>query len=224
MKNIEVLIVGRGKLAEELLQGIKSPIVMNVLQWNERVSLKGEKCIVVHAGSGRELDDVIEYCNKTKSTLLDLSTGDSILPETPLFPIIVCPNVNLQMLYFMAMVKQASKYFKGQNIKITESHQSSKSTKPGTALYLANSLGIKEKDIKSIRDPESQKEIGISSQFIDRHAYHQILINQGDVEIKMETKVLGKSAYASGLSEIINNIAGKGIVDPGKYDIVDFII
>ncbi len=225
MEKIEVLVVGRGKLAEELLHGLDSTSVSRVVRWDERDStVMFEPCIIVHTGSGREIDAVVEFCTRTGSLLLDLSTGESNLPETTKFPVVICPNVNLQMLYFMAMVKRSSKYFIGQDIKISESHQTSKSTKPGTAIYIANSLGLPENMIKSERDPKIQKEvIGIPSPFLDRHAYHQVVIRDAEVEIKLETRVLGKSAYASGLSKIIDIIAPRRL-DPGKYDIVDLVI
>ncbi len=224
MEKIEVLVVGRGKLAKELLHGLDSTSVARVVPWDERDSLGRKPCIIVHAGSGRQIDAVVEFCTRTGSVLLDLSTGESKLPDTTKFPVVICPNVNLQMLYFMAMVKRSSGYFIGQDIRISESHQASKSTKPGTAMYMAKSLGLPEKTIKSERDPKIQKEvIGIPSPFLDRHAYHQIVIRDAEVEIRLETRVLGKSAYASGLSKVIDIIARKRL-DPGKYDIVDLVI
>jgi dihydrodipicolinate reductase len=224
MAKIKVFVVGRGKLANELLEGLSGNVISRVVRWEDRSETSPGSNIVVHAGSGREIDAVVEFCTRTRSVLLDLSTGESKLPDTPKFPVVICPNVNLQMLYFMAMVKRSSRHFMGQDIKILESHQASKSTKPGTAIYLARSLGLQENTIKSVRDPRIQKEvIGIPSPFLDRHAYHQIVIRDAEVEIRLETRILGKSAYASGLSRIIDIIARRQL-DPGKYDIVDLVI
>lgn len=224
LEKLVVLVVGHGKLAEELLEGLNGLRISRVFRWEERECLQGDPSIVIHAGSGREIDDVMEFCSGTGSILLDLSTGDSKFPDTTTFPVVVCPNVNLQVLYFMAMVKHSSRHFKGRDIKISESHQASKSTKPGTAIYLAKSLGVPESEIKSERDPKVQKEVlGIPSPFLDRHAFHQIVIRSPDVEIRLETRVLGKSAYAPGLSKIIDVVAQRRL-DPGHYDIVDFVI
>ena len=218
-----VLVVGRGKLAAELLNGLISPSISRVLPWSERERLGSERCMVVHAGSGRERDDAARFCADTGSILLELSTGGSQLPPAPVFPIIVCPNVNMQMLSFMAMIKQAAGFFKGQHIEITESHQASKRTEPGTAIYLARSLGIPETQIRSVRDPKAQSEIlHIPTEFLDRHAYHEVRINNGDVEIRLESRVLGKSAYASGLARIIE-VASTCALQPGVHDVVDVI-
>jgi hypothetical protein len=224
MDKIEVLVVGRGKLANELLEGLFGDAISRVVRWEDRSETSPGSNIVVHAGSGRELADVIDYCTKTNSILFELSTADLAIPETINFPVIICPNVNLQVLYFMAMIKQFSRYFKGRKIRITESHQSSKKTKPGTAIYHAKSLGISECDIISERNPERQQNtIGIPMEHLDRHAYHQILISGPEVEIKLETKVLGKTAYAISLSEIITLVAKKEL-GPGHHDIVDIVV
>ena len=224
MDKIEVLVVGRGKLANELLEGLSGDTISRVVRWEDRSETSNGSNIVVHAGSGRELAGVIDYCGKTNSILFELSTADLAIPETINFPVIICPNVNLQVLYFMAMIKQFSRYFKGRKIRITESHQSFKKTKPGTAIYLAKSIGISECDIISERNPERQQNaIGIPIEHLDRHAYHQILISDPEVEIKLETKVLGKTAYATSLSEIIALVAKKEL-GPGHHDIVDIVV
>lgn len=222
-KQTKVLVAGRGKLATELMNGLSSEMISTVISWEERSDLLSDSTVVVHAGSGRQMTDIIEYCGDTHSVLFELSTAGTEIPKTVNFPVIVCPNVNLQMLYFMAMVKQYGKYFKDQDIQITESHQSTKKTKPGTALYLAESLNIPDDDIVSKRDPEQQRtSIGIPEQHLDRHAFHQIMISDSEVEIKLETKVLGKTAYAKSLSKIIELVLER---EPGAghHDVVDFI-
>jgi dihydrodipicolinate reductase len=219
-----VLIVGCGKLAAELLQGIDGPWIAGVAHWDERGSLAGGPCMVAHAGSGRELDAVTGFCAENGATLLQLSTADTPLPATATFPIVICPNVNMPMLSFMAMVKHASKYFRGLDIRIAESHQASKSTRPGTAVHLATSLGVSECEIRSERDPRVQNEVlGIPSSFLDRHAYHEIVIRDPEVEIRMETRVLGKSAYAAGLAKVIEVVA-RTRPAPGCHDIVDLVM
>jgi hypothetical protein len=224
MEKYVVLVVGRGKLAAELLNGLGGQSVSRVLPWHERDNKGSGPCMVVHAGSGRELEDVAEFCANTGSPLLELSTAGAQLPPSPVFPIIICPNVNMQMLSFMAMVKQAVGYFKGQDIVITESHQATKTSKPGTAIHLAGYLGVPDEKIRSIRDPKVQsKTLHIPDEFLARHAYHEILMKSGEVEIRLETQVLGKSAYATGLGEVIGIIA-HSLLRPGVHDVVDLVI
>lgn len=224
LEKFEILVIGRGKLATELVNALRSPAIDRVIPWDERDRVGGGRCIVVHAGSGRELGDAVAFCADKAAMLLDLSTGDSRLPAAPDFPLIVCPNVNMRMLGFMAMVRQASKYFRGQDIRITESHQASKSTKPGTAVHLARSLGVPEDEIRSERNPKAQAEVlSIPSAYLDRHAYHEILISDPEVEIRLQTRVLGKAAYASGLARIIEKLSGS-TPPSGLHDIVDLLI
>ena len=223
MKRFEVLVVGRGKLANELMEGLNGDAISRIIRWDDRSTSVSDSKIVVHAGSGRELSEVIDYCANTNTILFELSTADSIIPETVNFPVIICPNVNLQMLRFMAMVRQACRYFKGQTIEITESHQATKKTKPGTAIYLANQLGVSESEIRSERNPERQLKIfGIPNKYLSRHAYHKIAITSPDAEITLETRVLGNTAYATSLSEIVA-IVTQIDLESGRYDIVDLI-
>lgn len=224
MEKFAILVIGRGKLATELLSGLQSPAISGVTPWDRRDTLQDGRCIVVHAGSGRELGDAVAFCSDTGSMLFDLSTGGSPLPVDPDFPLIICPNVNMLMLSFMAMVKQSSGNFRGHDIRITESHQSSKSTKPGTAVHLAQSLGVPEAEIHSERNPKAQNEVlGIPHDYLDRHAYHEIVISDPEVQIRLQTRVLGKAAYASGLARLIEMALNKK-PDPGCHDVVDLIV
>lgn len=224
MEKFAILVIGRGKLATELLSGLQGPAVSQVLPWDKRDTPQDDPFIVVHAGSGRELDDAALFCSATGSMLLDLATGGSRLPAEPNFPVIICPNVNMSMLSFMAMIKQAGVYFRGRDIRITESHQASKNTKPGTAIHLARSLGVPEAEIHSERDPMVQNEaLGIPPAYLDRHAYHEIVISDPEVEIRLQTRVLGKSAYASGLARLIELVSRRR-PDPGRHDVVDLVM
>jgi 4-hydroxy-tetrahydrodipicolinate reductase len=223
MKRFEVLVVGRGKLANELMEGLSGNVISRTIRWDDRSTSVSDSWILVHAGSGRELPEVIDYCTNTNTLLFELSTADSMIPDMVDFPVIICPNVNLQMLRFMAMVRQASRYFKGQTIEITESHQATKKTKPGTAIYLANQLGVSESEIRSERNPERQQKIfGIPAGYLTRHAYHKIAITSPEAEITLETRVLGKTAYAASLSEIISIVTQMDL-GSGRHDIVDLV-
>ena len=224
MESHTVLIVGRGRLAAELLQGLKGLGIARVRPWEEREGAGSGPCMVVHAGSGRELDEVFDYCAKGGAVLLDLSTAGSRYPEPLAFPVVVCPNVNMPMLSFMAMVRQSAGLFRGLDIGISESHQASKKTSPGTAVHLARSLGVPEAAIRSERDPQVQREVlGIPEEFLDRHAYHEIVIRDGQAEIRMQTRVLGKSAYASGLARVVAIVSARR-PGPGCHDIVDLLL
>jgi hypothetical protein len=224
MKQYDILVIGRGKLAREILDGLRGPAIARVIPWEERDSVENAACLVVHAGSGRELDDAVAFCSRTGSVLLELSTAGSPLPETVSFPVVLCPNVNMEMLSFMAMIKQSAGLFRGRDIRITESHQAAKKTSPGTAVHMARSLGVSEADIRSERNPQVQREeLGIPSQYLDRHAYHEIVIASPEVRIRLETRVLGKSAYADGLADVIGLVAANAPA-AGFHDIVDLVI
>jgi hypothetical protein len=204
---LQVLIVGSGKLAGELLENLKSSRIDRVLPWSQRdASWKG--CtVVVHAGSGREIEDVLFFCSSQHQLLVELSTTKNLENANPTFPIVICPNTNILMLKFMAMLQSQGHLFSEYDKELLESHQANKKSEPGTAISIAESLELPKEGIISVRDPLIQeRQIGIPSEHLSRHTYHKIRITDGNVGIVLETKVFGPAPYASGLARIVEGI------------------
>lgn len=213
---MDIILFGNGKLAKEILQNIS-----NILHFDKNLEIN-KKSILIHAGSGKDLDLIISIAQKTKSIVLELSTGTDIHHKyNNKFPLIICPNTNILMLKFMEMLKNNANFFKDCTIELTESHQSEKTSVPGTAIELANSLNIKE--IKSIREKLIQTEnYKIKEEFLNRHAFHQIIIKDSNIEIKMETLVYGENPYSKGLEKIIKMLKENSLKNK-KYEISEFI-
>ena len=220
---LQVLIVGSGKLAGELLENLKSSRIDRVLPWSRRdASWKG--CtVVVHAGSGREIENVLSFCSSQHLLLVELSTANNLENTNPTFPIVICPNTNILMLKFMAMLQSQGHLFSEYDKELLESHQSNKKSAPGTAISIARSLGLPEEGIISVRDPLIQeRQIGVPPEYLSRHAYHKVSITDGNVGIVLETKVFGPAPYAAGLARILEGISKRDL-EPGKHDIVKLI-
>jgi hypothetical protein len=221
--SVQVLIVGSGKLAAELIENLKSRIIVSVIPWNRKDEMLEYKSVVVHAGSGRELQSVVPFCSSNNSVLIELSTGGKLAEENHPFPILICPNINILMLKFMAMLQSHGYLFREYHKTILESHQATKTSAPGTAINIAHSLGLETDQIISVRNPVVQEnELGIPSDFLSRHAYHRVIIGDGDVSITFETKVLGHTPYASGLAKVIEGIYGREL-EPKSYDILSLV-
>lgn len=221
--NMKILVVGSGKLAKSILNANISTPHAEVIPWTGTGSAINEKSIVVHAGSGRELNECLEFCSKTKSTFIELSTGMNTESFQPDFPLIICPNTSLLVLKTLHVFKENSKHFEGFDISITESHQSAKTTEPGTAYDFARSLNFPVEKIKSVRDKVVQNaEIGIPEEYLDKHAYHDIRIKDGNDEITIQTKVLGHESYAKGVKAISEAVM-KFPLENKKYMVWDLI-
>lgn len=219
---MKILIVGTGKLAGELLHSLKVDASHQVVSWGNRGEAR-DRSIVVHAGSGRELDDVVAYCADTRSVLVELATGSKIEGLAPQFPVVVCPNTNILMLKFMAMLAGSGHLFKNYKARLTESHQAQKSSTPGTALSMAQALGIPSAEVVSVRDPVMQEEVlNIPPQHLARHAYHQIVIEDGVCSITLETRVYGAAPYADGVGKIISAIDAHAL-ENRRYDVIEFV-
>jgi dihydrodipicolinate reductase len=201
---MDVFIVGTGKLASELLNNLQLPPDFKVNAWRSGSTPSTTPAMVVHAGSGRELQEVMGFCQRTGSVLIELATGSALEALAPCFPVILCPNTNLLMLKFMAMLSKGGHLFAGYDIEIVESHQAGKTSTPGTAVAMAQSLGLTTQDIVSVRNPDEQSaSLQIPEEHLRRHAFHRIRIHDPVCSISMETRVYGASPYATGVSQII---------------------
>lgn len=178
---------------------------------------------MVHAGSGRQLKECLAFCERTKSVFIELSTGLETEKMNPDFPLIICPNTSILLLKTLNMIKVNGGYFENYQISITESHQSTKTTEPGTAYAFANALKFPADKIISIRDTEIQRDkIGIPKEYLDKHAYHKIVFKDGRDEVTIETKVLGHDSYAHGVKTIVEAVL-KHNLENKKYTILDLI-
>ena len=220
---MKIFVVGSGKLAKAILSSKLTIQSCEMLPWEMRYLNMEEPSILVHAGSGRQLKDCFEFCERTKSVLIELSTGLETESMKPNFPLIICPNTSILIVKTLNMLKEYGRCFENYSISITESHQSTKKTEPGTAYSFANSLQFPLDKIVSVRDPEMQRNnIGIPQQFIDKHAYHKIVISDGNDEVTIETKVLGHDSYVQGVKTIVETVL-KNRLEHKKYTVFDLI-
>lgn len=213
-----LLIAGSGKLARELLQGLAP----DARPWSDRTDA-GAVRAVVHAGSGRELPEILRFCLERALPLIELSTGTGIADLADGVPVVVCANANLLMLKFMAMLARSGPWFRGEPMRLTESHQAGKNSVPGTAVALAASLGLSPEAIVSVRDPAQQSDaLGIPVADLERHAFHRIEIGEGDCRLRLETLVTGGAPYVEGVRRIVD-AALVHPLEPRCHDVVEFI-
>lgn len=223
MKETNIFIVGSGKLAFAILNSNLTLQSAKILKWETTYKNSNEKAIIVHAGSGRQLKECFEFCERTESVFIELSTGLETEKINPDFPLIICPNTSILILKTLIMLKTSGRHFENYQISITESHQSTKRTEPGTAYAFANSLNFPVDKIESIRDPQiQQNKIGIPNEFLDKHAWHKITIKDENDEVTIETKVLGHASYASGVRTIIESVLNNSLENK-KYTVFDLI-
>jgi len=219
---MQVIVVGSGKLARELLAALDAGSSGRVVPWGSG-DVQALKSIVVHAGSGREVDEVRRFCEATHSALVELATG-SVLENGPVAcPVILCPNTNILMLKFMAMLGRSGELFRGYRIGLVESHQSGKTSVPGTAVSMAQALGLDASEIRSVRDAQVQQgALQIPSEHLARHAFHEVLIEDGACSIRMETRVYGDAPYADGVAQIVAAVRQQAL-ENRRYSILEFI-
>ncbi|MCA7949916.1 dihydrodipicolinate reductase [Burkholderia seminalis] len=230
---MQVIVVGTGKLANELLDAhTLDPAICRVMRWSDSTRADARRSdarrtdarsIVVHAGSGRELPAAIAFCEATASPLIELSTGSDLETASHAFPVVLCPNTNILMLKFMSMLETSGHLFRDCKISLTESHQAGKTSVPGTAVGIAQSLGVPPEDIRSVREPDVQRnEFGIPDDQLGRHAVHRIQIDDGACSLRLESRVYGATPYADGVSRIVETVRQHDL-ENRRYSIVEFI-
>ena len=75
---------------------------------------------------------------------------------------------------------------------------------PGTAVALAESLGLKPDAIASERDPSRQKDLlAVPREHLARHAVHRIRISDGVCTVNLESRVMGEAPYARGVGQLL---------------------
>lgn len=200
---MQVVLVGSGQLARELSEGLQLAPGLELVDWESRARAESAS-LVVHAGSGRQLPQVMAFCDRTQSTLLELATSSELSKRQVGFPVVLCPNTNLLMLKFMSMVAASAHLFRGHRVTIQESHQASKTSLPGTAVAIARSLGKETREVTSVRDPEEQiREFGVPPVSLNRHAVHRIRIEGDGCQLNLESRVLGHAPYVDGVGRIL---------------------
>ena len=123
----------------------------------------------------------------------------------------------------MNMLQRSGQMFHGYEVQLTESHQATKTSVPGTAVQMANSLGLAQERIVSIRNASQQTdEYQIPEAHLNRHAFHRITLQDGPCSISMETRVYGDTPYANGVQQILKAIQNRSL-EPRVYAITDFI-
>lgn len=218
---MDILIAGAGKLAQELLGQSPKFGGAQVRPWGDRRS-EAARSVVVHAGSGRELPDLCAFCDKTGSPLLELSTGSGLASAAG-FPIVLCANTNILMLKFMSMLRKSGPLFRHYRISVTESHQATKKSVPGTAVHIAQSLGIEASAVLSVRDAGYQtSRLGFSQADLARHAFHEVVIEDGGCTLRLQSRVEGATPYVDGVASIAR-AASTQPLENRIYDVTELI-
>lgn len=221
---MKIIVAGSGKLANEIRGDIAINKLYPIVKWEDIDPREEEKLIIVHAGSGRQLEEIINYCNSSNSILIELATGTKVTFSDAVFPIIICPNISTLMVKFLILLKTNGKLFQEYSVKIEESHQKAKTSVAGTAVKIAEYLGKDKETIISYRDLEYQKDqLGINEDALNRHALHRITINDGIDEITMTTRIQSKDTYVRGLISLLRNLEGRKLENK-IYSITDIFL
>lgn len=224
---MNILLVGKGKMANAIattcaVRGI------NCIHAKEKVDydMPLHPVVAVHFGSGSQLLELIDLCERMQIPLIQGSTKLKVpIPIDRNVVIINAPNLSLPMIRFLGAFQAFAEAIKpGMEARIVESHQSTKVDKSGTARALAGALGIAESEIKSVRDPAIQLALGVPEGHLGGHAYHYFLFNGQEIEIGISTKIHGRATYAEGALALAQVLANEEEPwENGIYELKDIL-
>lgn len=197
-----IVVCGQGNMARALQEECRRQDLGSdrfTPQWLREVPEveKADK-VAVHFGSGRHLGDLLTYCERTNTPLIQGSTNVEVPKESKVV-LINAPNLSLPMVRFLAAFPEFAKALRpGMEIRVVESHQGRNADTSGTARAMTKALDLDATSIKMIRDRDVQRTYGVPEEHLDGHAYHSFMFVGQGVTIEVTTKIHGRQTYAEG--------------------------
>jgi len=179
--------------------------------------------------SDTTLGAAVSFCHENRIPLALLSSGINADQIRALrFPLIKVPNASLPIVRFLLDVEEAALRHKNWPVTITEHHQPTKKDVSGTALKIADMLGVGKEAIVSVRNWEqSQREHNIPEETREGYAIHDVTFTNPETNIDttpLHVVVHGRETYARGLMTLAGAVLGHPEEFlPGHYNIVDLV-
>jgi dihydrodipicolinate reductase len=193
-------IGGTGGMARAIADECRSQAVEYAF-WDGLPDTCRRDDVAIHVGRKERLIELLEWCGRTGCPLIHAASGlDALLPDAPTFTIVRAPNLSLNVIEFMEMIRQSNlkAHKRGADTQIVVSHQLSKTTPPGTAHAIAELLGIPSSAISQLRSREAQRAFGVPPEHLERHSHHHLEFRSASCKMELSIRVNGLQEYADG--------------------------
>lgn len=199
MKQAQIIVAGHGDMAQVLTDLCQEDSSREFFEFTEGMTCPDlQDVVAVHFGSGRQLPALLDWCQSHDVPLIQGSTGQT-LPDGVTVPVVDAPNLSLPIIKLLSQVLPVlQEAFGDMDVTITETHQETKKSVPGTAKVMAGAFGVAEENIVSVRQPAIQRQMGVPEESLDGHGYHWINFQGQGVNITLNVKVNGRRTYAEG--------------------------
>jgi len=180
-----LLIKGSGRMAREMRRLCAGQDIEHA-DWTG-FAAHTRRTVFVNFGR-TDTDGALAWCGRYKVPFIQGTTGQDELFARPPCPVVLAPNLALPAAFFAeAIVPVAAKLVaQGFVPSLREKHQFSKKGRSGTALRIADALGMPHERIAAIREGKAAC------------AEHRVALMKGDVSIELAVRVNGREAYAHG--------------------------
>ncbi|MCR5624601.1 MAG: 4-hydroxy-tetrahydrodipicolinate reductase [Lachnospiraceae bacterium] len=207
------------------------PVFANISEFT------GNADAIIDFSSPKVLDSVLDYAIKTKTPLIECSTGfteedlNKIDEASKEVAIVKSANMSVGVNLILNVVKDVVKKLapEGFDVEIVEKHHNLKKDAPsGTALALADSINEAMDnqyeyvfDRSQVSKPRDKKELGISAvRGGSIVGEHDVIFAGIDEVITITHTAYSKAIFGKGSIAAAKFIKGKG---PGRYDMRDVL-
>lgn len=231
---MEVLLVGGRKSTDykelgKLATAVKKNLTtkgMKVREFDKEkdqkriANLENVSCIIYTEKDGDRLQDIIDMCNFLNKhnlhiNLINMATGvinKVKIPKKLKFTIVDAPNADIGILKTIKQIKKDAVQWNSEEhvAFITEAHQWSKESVPGTAKVIQDILkDIVHPQIASVRSPQISKHFQVPEEFLSGFGLHLVEIYEKKSVLNCEPimdyrlEVLGRDSYGEGAYKIV---------------------
>lgn len=238
-KRVVLLVCGNGALANAIIElddgksvsATKFSPNLSVMKNVETFGGTLQNTIAIHCGSGRELINLIIFCEKVDIPLIQASTGQ-LLPSVIKIPIIDTPNLDATTIAFLkAFPAFLHELTKDPAISLTDarivvSHKPKKTSPPGTAIALVDMVGLPHAEIEAVSTLGIQLALGVPKEHRDQHALHRLTLefNSG-TRLDLGLFTQGIESYAKCAPILARRVLerkAKGELSPRLYKMTEF--
>ena len=197
--------------------------------------VKEDADVVIDFSNPLALDDILDYCLKTKTPVVLATTGyndeemEKIHQASKQIPVFLSFNMSLGVNILLKLVKEAAKNLNNFDIEIIEKHHNKKVDAPsGTAKMIANAINKELDDSMEFNYGRSGNDAKRKEKEIGIHAIrggtipgeHTVIFAGLDEIVEIKHTALSKKVFAQGSIKAAQYILNK---ENGLYDMNNLI-
>lgn len=197
-----------GKFASAIAEGLEADNRFQLFLSESDTPPDALDAIVYARRTDDKLAEALRLADRLDASVYLLATNmqDSLAKIPHQAPVHIIPNTSQEVTDYIESVAAFHQAHSSWSAHITEYHQSSKQDISGTALAIAEQIGVQPHEIQTIRDDaEATKLFGVPPQHQSSYAVHQITFTNPETKTTQlfQIVVTGHQTYVAGLIKLL---------------------